>query len=85
MTTKLTAHFALEELACTQHREIDKLNGAAVIAGGSMKELAKQGSDAYIAATPNATQEPLPAAALIEFLAGAKAKDVFKAKGLQPG
>jgi len=64
---------------------IDKLNGAAVIAGGSMKELAKQGSDAYIAATPNATQEPLPAAALIEFLAGAKAKDVFKAKGLQPG
>lgn len=23
MTTKLTAHFALEELACTQHREID--------------------------------------------------------------
>jgi hypothetical protein len=23
MTTQLTAHFALEELACTQHREID--------------------------------------------------------------
>ena len=23
MTTKLTAHFALEELSCTQHREID--------------------------------------------------------------
>lgn len=23
MTTNLTAHFALEELACTQHREID--------------------------------------------------------------
>lgn len=23
MTTKLTAHFALEELACTQHRDID--------------------------------------------------------------
>jgi zinc D-Ala-D-Ala carboxypeptidase len=23
MTTRLTAHFALEELACTQHREID--------------------------------------------------------------
>ena len=23
MTTKLTAHFALEELACTQHRDLD--------------------------------------------------------------
>ena len=23
MATKLTAHFALEELACTQHREFD--------------------------------------------------------------
>jgi zinc D-Ala-D-Ala carboxypeptidase len=23
MTTKLTAHFALEELACTQHRDVD--------------------------------------------------------------
>jgi len=64
---------------------IDKLNGSAVIAGGSMKELAKQGSDALIAATPNATQEPLPAAALIDFLASAKAKEVYKAKGMQPG
>ena len=64
---------------------IDKLNGAAVIAGGSMKEVAKHGSDAYIAATPNATQEPLAAAAFIDFLAGAKAKDVLKAKGLTPG
>jgi zinc D-Ala-D-Ala carboxypeptidase len=31
MTTKLTAHFALEELACTQHREFDNLPPPEVI------------------------------------------------------
>lgn len=32
MTTQLTAHFALEELACTQHREIDNRPPADVVA-----------------------------------------------------
>jgi hypothetical protein len=32
MTTKLTAHFALEELACTQHREIDNRPPPEVVA-----------------------------------------------------
>src|SRR4051812_38443318 len=31
MTTRLTAHFALEELACTQHREIDNRPPAEVV------------------------------------------------------
>ena len=31
MTTKLTAHFALEELACTQHREFDNSPPAEVV------------------------------------------------------
>lgn len=31
MTTKLTAHFALEELSCTQHREIDNTPPAEVV------------------------------------------------------
>jgi hypothetical protein len=31
MTTKLTAHFALEELCCTQHRDLDNLPPAEVI------------------------------------------------------
>ncbi|MGA0604936.1 D-Ala-D-Ala carboxypeptidase family metallohydrolase [Phenylobacterium sp. VNQ135] len=31
MTTKLTAHFALEELACTQHRELDNTPPAEVV------------------------------------------------------
>jgi hypothetical protein len=32
MTTKLTAHFALEELACTQHRGFDNTPPPAVVA-----------------------------------------------------
>lgn len=32
MTTKLTAHFALEELVCTQHRDLDNTPPAEVIA-----------------------------------------------------
>ena len=32
MTTKLTAHFALEELACTQHRDIDNTPPPEVVA-----------------------------------------------------
>jgi hypothetical protein len=32
MTTRLTAHFALEELACTQHREIDNRPPPEVVA-----------------------------------------------------
>jgi len=64
---------------------MDKLNAAADIAGGSMKEVVKHGSDSFIAATPNSTQAPLPAAALIDFLHSPKAVEVYKAKGLQSG
>jgi molybdate transport system substrate-binding protein len=66
---------------------VDKLYGAADIAGGSMKNVAKQGADTIlVAASPNTTQEPLPAMALIDFLHGPKAAEVYKAKGLQqPG
>jgi ABC-type molybdate transport system substrate-binding protein len=61
---------------------MDKLNSAANVAGGSMKEVAKHGADSFIAATPNSTQEPLAAASLIEFLHGPKAAEVYKAKGI---
>ena len=64
---------------------VDKLYSAAKVAGGSMKPVAKQGADTYIAASPNTTEQPLPAMALIDFLHGPKAIEVYKAKGLQPG
>jgi ABC-type molybdate transport system substrate-binding protein len=64
---------------------VDKLNAAANIAGGSMKEVVKHGADTFIAAMPNSTQQPLPAVSLIDFLNSPKAVEVYKAKGLQPG
>jgi ABC-type molybdate transport system substrate-binding protein len=62
-----------------------KLDGAAKIAGGSTKVIAKQGPDhSYNVSTTNWTDEPLADKALIDFLSGPKAAEVYKAKGLQP-
>ena len=62
-----------------------KLNGAAKIAGGSTKVIAKQGPDhSYNVSTTNWTDEPLADKALIDFLSGPKAAEVYKAKGMQP-
>lgn len=55
-----------------------KLIGAAKLAGGLVETLAKD----YQASSTNWTEQPLPTKALIDFLAGPKAKEVYKAKGL---
>ncbi len=39
----------------------------------------------YEASTPSLTQQPIAAKAFIDFLAGPKAAEVYKAKGLTPG
>ena len=39
----------------------------------------------YEAASPNVSEQPLAAKALIDFLAGPAAKAVYKAKGMEPG
>ncbi len=39
----------------------------------------------YVAGSPFVSEQPIPAKALIDFLAGPKAAAVYKAKGLQPG
>jgi ABC-type molybdate transport system substrate-binding protein len=57
---------------------LTKLEKAAKVAGGLVKPLAKD----FEAASTNWTEQPLAVTALIEFLAGPKAKDVYKAKGL---
>jgi len=63
-----------------------KLDAAARIAGGSTKVLAKQSPDlSYDASTTNSTQQPFADKALIDFLGGPKAAEVYKAKGMQPG
>ena len=38
----------------------------------------------YVAGASNLSEQPLAAKALIDFLAGAKAKEVYKAKGMEP-
>ena len=63
-----------------------KLISAAKVAGGVVKSLAKQNDQIYDVSTTNWTDEPLAAAALVNFLSAPKAADVYKAKGLQqPG
>ena len=63
-----------------------KMQGAAKIAGGLNKSVAKKDADhVYNASSTNWTQQPLPAKALIDFLSAPKAAEVYKAKGLQPG
>ncbi|MGC2202998.1 MAG: substrate-binding domain-containing protein [Stellaceae bacterium] len=63
-----------------------KLDGAAKVAGGSTKEIAKQGPDhSYDASTTNWTQQPHADKELIDFLTAPKAAEVYKAKGMQPG
>jgi ABC-type molybdate transport system substrate-binding protein len=63
-----------------------KLDGAAKVAGGSTKEIAKQGPDhSYDVSTTNWTQQPHADKELIDFLTAPKAAEVYKAKGMQPG
>ena len=64
----------------------NKLTRSAKLVGGTTKILFKGDPDiVYIGTTLTQTEQPIPAMALIDFLASAKAKDVYKAKGLQPG
>jgi ABC-type molybdate transport system substrate-binding protein len=60
-----------------------KLAAEAKVAGGLIKSLAKHDNQVYDVSTTNWTDEPLAAKALVDFLAGPKAADVYKAKGLQ--
>ena len=62
-----------------------KLIAEAKVAGGVVKSLAKQNDKVYDVSTTNWTDEPLAAAALVDFLSAPKAAEVYKAKGLQPG
>ena len=48
-----------------------------------IKSLAKHNDQVYDVSTTNWTDQPLAAEALVDFLGGPKAADVYKAKGLQ--
>jgi ABC-type molybdate transport system substrate-binding protein len=61
------------------------LTKAAKVVGGSVKSLAKEKDDVYIASSPMLSEQPVEAQMLIDFLKGPKAAEVYKTKGLQPG
>lgn len=56
-----------------------KMIVSAKLAGGVSEALAKD----YVASSTNWTEEPLAVKALVDFLTSPKAKEVYKAKGLQ--
>jgi len=57
----------------------------AKVVGGSVKQLAKEKDEVYVASSPMLSEQPVAAQKLIEFLESPKAAEVYKAKGMQPG
>ncbi len=71
------------EIAMQPISELMEVQGIDIV-GPLPKEL--QSPDlVYQASTPAVTQQPIAAKALIDFLAGPKAAEIYKAKGLTPG
>jgi ABC-type molybdate transport system substrate-binding protein len=66
-----------------QKRTAD-LTRTAKIVGGSVKKLAAEKDQEFVASSPMLTEQPVAAQKLIEFLDSPKAAEVYKAKGLQP-
>jgi ABC-type molybdate transport system substrate-binding protein len=62
-----------------------KLIKAAKIVGGGVKTLVKHNDQIYDVSTSQWSDEPVAARALVDFLGAAKAAEVYKAKGFQPG
>jgi len=61
------------------------LTQKAKVVGGSVKKLAKEKDEVYVASSPMLSEQPVAAQKLIEFLESPKAAEVYKAKGMQPG
>ena len=61
------------------------LTAKAKIVGGSVKKLAGEKDEVYVASSPMLTEQPVAAQKLIEFLDSPKAAEVYKAKGMQKG
>lgn len=64
----------------------EKLRKQAKVVGGMLKPLASEvnSKETFVASAPMLTEQPVAAKALVDFLGGAKAKEVYKSKGLQP-
>ena len=75
------------DVAILPKPQVDKLVRGAKLVGGSTATLASTKSPdlVYMAASPFFSEQPLPAKALIDFLAAPANKAVYKAKGMEPG
>lgn len=73
------------DVAILTKPQVDKLVGVAKLVGGSTATLASKGADqVFVAASANFSDQTVLAKALIDFLAAPAAKQVYKAKGLEP-
>jgi len=74
------------DVVIVDQKRTEALRRGAKIVGGTIKRLvSEQGSDlVYAASSVFLSEQPVGAKTLVDFLAGAKAKEVYKAKGLQP-
>lgn len=71
------------EIAMQPISELMEVPGIEVV--GPLPAELQTPDTAYAGGALFASEQPIAAKALIDFLAGAKAKEVYKAKGLQPG
>ena len=72
------AEFAMQPIS-----ELQEVEGIEVV--GPLPAELQSPDLVYQAGSPNMAEQPLAAKALIDFLAGAAVKPVYKAKGLEPG
>lgn len=73
------------DVVIIDQKHADDLRKKAKVVGGSIKKLASEKDQVYVASSPMLTEQPVVAQKLIEFLDSPKAAEVYKAKGMQPG
>jgi ABC-type molybdate transport system substrate-binding protein len=74
------------DVVIVDKKHSDSMVRSAKLVAGTVKNLASEkGSDVpFVASAPMLTEQPIAAKALVDFLGGAKAKEEYKAKGMQP-
>jgi molybdate transport system substrate-binding protein len=70
------------ELGIQPISELNEVKGIAIV--GPLPDDLQSPDLVYVAGSPMLSEQPIAAKALVDFLNGPKAHDVYKAKGLQP-
>jgi ABC-type molybdate transport system substrate-binding protein len=72
------------DVVIMDQKRTTEMTRSAKVVSGSVKRLASEKDEVYVASSPMLSEQPVPAQKLIDFLNGPKAAEVYKAKGLQP-